>query len=93
MPRGRKLFWTIIGSAIAAVAVVIALIQVDSRAPIRSHCGNRGQLALRLPRWGYHYLAMGRNLLTFSVSVLKPRTVDVNVTGSISLRSVGKTHV
>jgi hypothetical protein len=29
MPRGRKLFWTIIGSVVAAVAVVIALIQVN----------------------------------------------------------------
>jgi len=29
MPRGRILFWTIIGSAIAAVALVIALLQVN----------------------------------------------------------------
>jgi hypothetical protein len=29
MPRGRTLFWTISGSVVAAVAVVIALIQVD----------------------------------------------------------------
>ena len=33
MPRGRKLFWTIIGSVIAAVAVVIALIEVNPRTP------------------------------------------------------------
>ena len=30
MRRGRTLFWTIIGSVVAAVAVVIALIQVNS---------------------------------------------------------------
>jgi len=33
MRRGRALFWTAIGSAIAAVAVVIALILVNSGAP------------------------------------------------------------
>ena len=33
MRRGRTLFWTIIGSVVAAVAVVIALIQVNSGAP------------------------------------------------------------
>jgi hypothetical protein len=33
MPRGRKLFWTIIGSVVAAVAVVIALLQVNPGAP------------------------------------------------------------
>jgi hypothetical protein len=33
MPRGRKLFWTIIGSAAAAVAAVIALIQVNLGTP------------------------------------------------------------
>jgi hypothetical protein len=30
---------------------------------------------------GVSLLGDGRNLLTFSVSVLKPKTVDVNVTG------------
>ena len=29
MPRGWKLFWTIIGSAVAAVAVVIALLEAN----------------------------------------------------------------
>jgi hypothetical protein len=33
MRRGRTLFWTIIGSAVAAVAVVTALILVNSGAP------------------------------------------------------------
>jgi hypothetical protein len=33
MRRGRTLFWTILGSVVAAVAVVIALIQLDSGAP------------------------------------------------------------
>jgi hypothetical protein len=33
MPRGRTLFWTIIGSVVAAVAVVIALILVNSGTP------------------------------------------------------------
>jgi NPCBM/NEW2 domain len=33
MPRGRRLFWTITGSVVAAVAVVIALIQVNSGTP------------------------------------------------------------
>lgn len=33
MRRGRTLFWTIIGSVVAAVAVVIALIQVNSGPP------------------------------------------------------------
>jgi NPCBM/NEW2 domain len=33
MPRGRKLFWTITGSVVAAVAVVVALIQVNSGTP------------------------------------------------------------
>jgi hypothetical protein len=33
MPRGRKLFWTIIGSVVAAVAVVIALIEVNPGTP------------------------------------------------------------
>jgi hypothetical protein len=29
MPRGRKLFWTIIGSVVAVVAVVVALVQAS----------------------------------------------------------------
>ena len=33
MQRGRALFWTIIGSVVAAVAVVIAVIQVNSGTP------------------------------------------------------------
>src|SRR5438067_1622837 len=33
MRRGRTLFWTIIGSVVAAVAVVIALILVNSGTP------------------------------------------------------------
>jgi len=33
MPRGRKLFWTITGSVVAAVAVVVALIQLNSGRP------------------------------------------------------------
>jgi hypothetical protein len=33
MPRGRPLFWTITGSVVAAVAVVIALILVNSGTP------------------------------------------------------------
>ena len=33
MQRGRALFWTIIGSVVAAVAVVVALIQVNSGTP------------------------------------------------------------
>jgi hypothetical protein len=33
MRRGRPLFWTIIGSVVAAVAVAIALTQVDSGTP------------------------------------------------------------
>jgi NPCBM/NEW2 domain len=33
MPRGRPIFWTIIGSAVAAVAVVTALILVNSGEP------------------------------------------------------------
>jgi len=33
MPRGRKLFWTIIGSVVAAVAVVIALVELNSGTP------------------------------------------------------------
>jgi len=32
MPRGRPLFWTIIGTVVAAAAVVIALIQVNTGA-------------------------------------------------------------
>jgi NPCBM/NEW2 domain len=178
MPRGRKLFWTIIGSVVAAVAVVIALIQVNPGTPpmaaslpvagsspvphisagASSQAGklapvviprtsstssfsyisdltpssNLGELIYPGPvkiygsiypksisfscdngdlpafpgvyrlkhnarrfeatvgveaNWPSHYLVGvsvlgdGRNLLTFSVSVLKPKTVDVNVTG------------
>jgi NPCBM/NEW2 domain len=33
MPRGRKLFWTIIGSVVAVVAVVIALIEITGTPP------------------------------------------------------------
>ena len=33
MPRGRTLFWTITGSVVAAVAVVIALIEVNPGTP------------------------------------------------------------
>jgi hypothetical protein len=36
MQRGRALFWTIIGSVVAVVAVVIALILVNSGAPPKS---------------------------------------------------------
>jgi hypothetical protein len=172
MPRGRKLFWTIIGSVLVVVAVVIALIQVNPGTPpkaasssaphISSSAGsqagksapvviprasstssfsyisdltpssNLGELiytgpvkiygsiypksisfscdngdlsafpaAYRLKpnarefeatvgmedEWTSHYVAGvlivgdGRTLLTFSVSVLKPKTVDLNVTG------------
>jgi hypothetical protein len=178
MPRGRKLFWTIIGSVIAAVAVVIALIQILPGTPPKpasspvaasspvSHIsasaspqagksapvviprtsssspfsyisdltvsGSLGELIYPGPvtvygsiypksisfycddgdlpafpavyrlkhnarrfeatvgieaKWPSHYLAGvsivgdGRTLRAFSVSVLKPKTVDVNVTG------------
>ena len=178
MPRRRKLFWTITGSVIAAVAVVIALIQVrpgtppkaassplaaSSRVPhisasASSQAGKAAPVVIPrasstspfsyisdltpssalgeliypgpvkiygsiypksisfycddgdLPafpgayklkhnarrfeatvgieaKWPSHYLAGvslvgdGRTLRTFSVSVLKPKTVDVNVTG------------
>jgi hypothetical protein len=33
MPRGRKLFWTITGSVVAAVAVAITLIEMNSGTP------------------------------------------------------------
>ena len=36
MPRERKLFWTIIGSVVAAAAVVIAVILVNAGAPPRA---------------------------------------------------------
>lgn len=36
MPRGRILFWTITGSVVAAVAVIIALIQVNPGTPPKS---------------------------------------------------------
>jgi hypothetical protein len=36
MQRGRTLVWTIIGSVVAAVAVVIALIEVDSGTPLKA---------------------------------------------------------
>ena len=178
MPRGRKLFWTTVGSVVAAVAVVIALIQVNPGTPPKaassraagssplphisasagSQAGtltpvviprtsstssfsylsdltpssNLGELVYSAPvkiygsiypnsisfscdngdlaafpavyklkhnarqfeatvgveaQWpsdyvvGVSILGDGRPLLTFSVSVLKPKTVDVNVTG------------
>jgi hypothetical protein len=172
MPRGRILFWTIVGSVVAAVAVVIALIQVSSGTPPKtasspaphisasasSRAGkpapvviprtsstssfsyisdltpssNLGELVYTGPvkingsiypksisfacdngdlsafpavyklnhsarrfeatvglegDWTSHYVAGvlivgdNRTLLTFSVSVLKPETVDVDVTG------------
>ncbi len=172
MPRGRKLFWTIIGSVVAAVAVVIALIHVNSGAlpkaasspaprvsasaspqagtlaPVviprpsstssfsylsdLTPSSNLGELVYPGPvkidgsiypksisfscdngdladfpavyrlnhntrqfeatvgveaQWpsdylvGVSLLGDGRPLLSFSVSVLKPKTVDVNVTG------------
>jgi hypothetical protein len=172
MPRGRKLFWTLVGSAVAAVAIVITLMQVNPGSPpkaasrpvthisagAKSQAGkpapvvipktsgtssfsyisdltpssNLGELiytgavkiygsiypnsisfscdngdlaafpaVYRLKHdarsfeatiglegeWTSHYVAGvsilgdGRTLLTFSVSVLQPKTVDVNVTG------------
>ena len=179
MPRGRTLFWTITGGVVAAVAVVIALIQVNSWHAAKSSLCARGAsppcyisasasspswqvcpsgnsdglparprshiisdlhtfqesrradlpgpgqdirnqfiprasrsivtmvtylLFLRYtgwsmtlagskplldsrPKWPSHYVAGvslvgdGRTLRTFSVSVLKPKTVDVNVRG------------
>jgi NPCBM/NEW2 domain len=36
MRRGRTLYWTILGSVVAAVAIVIALIQVNSGTPPRA---------------------------------------------------------
>jgi hypothetical protein len=172
MRRGRTLLWAIIGSVVAAVAVVIALIQVNSgtppkaaSSPVRpisarasaqaSKCapvgnpstsstssfsylsnltpsGNLGELVDPGPvkicgsiypnsvsfycndgdlpaypavyklkpdarrfeatvgleaKWPPHYVAGaslvgdGRTLQTFSVSVLRPKTIDVNVTG------------
>ncbi len=171
MPHGRKLFWTITGSVVAAAALVIALIEVNRGAPpkaaspahhisarVRSQAGklapvvipktssaspfsyisdmtpssNVGELVYPDPvkidgsiypksiqfscdngdlaafpavyklshnarrfeatvgveaQWpssyivGVSLLGDGRPLLTFSVSVLKPKTIDVNVTG------------
>lgn len=172
MPRRRKLLWTTIGGVAAAVAVVIAVIQVNPGTPPKaasspvphisasasSQAGksapvvipkasstssfsyisdltpssNLGELIYPGPvkiygsiypksisffcddgdlpafpavyrlkhnarrfeatvgieaKWPSHYLAGvslvgdGRTLRTFSVSVLKPKTVDVNVTG------------
>jgi hypothetical protein len=153
MPRGRKLFWTIIGSVVAAVAIVIALFQVNAGTlpkaapvviprtsrtssfsyisdltpssnlrelvypgPVKIYgsiypnsisfsCDNGDlpafpavyrlkQNARRFEatvgieaQWPSDYLVDasllgdGRTLLNFSVSVLKPKTVDVNVTG------------
>jgi hypothetical protein len=172
MPRGRKLFWTITGSVVAAVAVVIALTQINSGSPPkaasspvphtsasgRSQAGkpapvviprasstspfsyisemtpasNLGELVYPGPvkiigsiypksisfscdngdlaafpavyrlkpsarrfeatvgieaQWPSDYLVDasllgdGRPLVNFSVSVLKPKTIDVNVTG------------
>jgi NPCBM/NEW2 domain len=176
MPRGRTLFWTIIGSVVAAVAVVIALIEVNPGPPPKaasspvphisasanSQAGksapvviprtsrtssfsyisdltpssNLGELIYPGPvkiygsiypksisffcddgdlpafpavyrlkhnasrfeatvgieaKWPAHYVVGvslvgdGRTLQNFSVSVLKPKTVDVNVTGVHSL--------
>jgi hypothetical protein len=171
MRRGRTLFWAIIGSVVAVVAVVIAIIQVNSGAspkaasstapPISASAssqarestpvviprdsgaspfsylsdmipsGNLGELIAAAPvkiygsiypksisfycndgdpsafpayklkqnarqfkatvgledKWPAHFLAGvilvgdGRTLRTFSVSVLRPKTVDVNVRG------------
>jgi hypothetical protein len=176
MPRGRTLFWIIVGSVVAAVAVVIALIEVNPRTPPKAasspvphisasansqagkpapvviprtsstssfsyisdltpssnlseliypgpvkiygsiypksisffcddgdlpafpavyrlkHDDRRFEATVGIEaKWPAHYLAGvslvgdGRTLQTFSVSVLKPRTVDVNVTGVHSL--------
>jgi hypothetical protein len=176
MPRGRTLFWTIIGSVVAAVAVVIALIEVNPGTPPKAasspvphisasansqagksapvvipstsstssfsyisdltpssnlsdlispgpvkiygsiypksisflcddgdlpsfpavyrlkHNARRFQATVGIEAtWPAHSLAGvslvgdGRTLQTFSVSVLKPKTVDVNVTGVHSL--------
>jgi hypothetical protein len=176
MQRGRTLFWTIIGSVVAAVAVVIALIQVNSGTPPKAASspvppisasassqagksapvvvpktsstssfsyladltpsGNLGHLVIPGPvkisgsiypksisfycnngdpaatpayklrrnarrfkatvgleaKWPPHFQAGvslagdGRTLRTFSVSVLRPKTVDVNVTGVHTLQ-------
>jgi hypothetical protein len=182
MPRGRTLFWTIIGSVVAAVAVVIALIELSPGTPPKAASSavaasspvphisasanaqasnsapvvipatsstssfsyisdltpssNLGELIYPGPvkiyrsiypksisffcddgdlpafpavyslkqnarwfeatvgieaKWPANYFAGvslvgdGRTLQTFSVSVLKPKTVDVNVTGVHSL--------
>ena len=176
MQRGRTLFWTIIGSVVAAVAVVIALILVNSGTPPKaasspvppisasaspqagdsapvvipktsstssfsyladlSPSGGLGELVVPGPvkidgsiypksisfycnngdpaatpayklrqnarrfkatvgleaKWPPHFEAGvslvgdGRTLRTFSVSVLRPKTVDVNVTGLHTLQ-------
>jgi hypothetical protein len=176
MPRGRTLFWTIVGSVVGAVAVVIALIEVNPRTPPKAasspvagsspvphmsasansqapvvipstsstssyisdltpssnlseliypgpvkiygsiypksisffcddgdlpafpavyrlkHNARRFEATVGIEaKWPAHYLVgvslVGdeRTLQTFSVSVLKPKTVDVNVTGVHSL--------
>jgi NPCBM/NEW2 domain len=176
MQRGRTLFWTIIGSVVAAVAIVITLIQVNSGTPPKAAyspvppisasassqagesapvvipktsstssfsylsdlkpSGNLAQLVNRRPvkidgsiypksilfycnvgdptafpayklkhnarrfqatigleaKFPPHFEAGiilvgdGRTLRTFSVSVLRPKTVDVNVTGVHTLQ-------
>lgn len=176
MQRGRTLFWMITGSIVAAAAVVIALIQVNSGTPPKAASspappisasassqagasapvviprdsstssfsylsdltpsGNFGELVNQGPvkihgsiypksisfycndgdpsaypayklsqntrrfkatvgleaKWPPRFLAGvslvgdGRTLRTFSVSVLRPKTVDVNVTGVHSLQ-------
>jgi hypothetical protein len=176
MQRGRTLFWTIIGSVVAAVAVVIALILVNSGTPPKAASspvahtsasaspqtsesapvvipknsstssfsylsdltpsGNLGNLVIPDPvkisgsiypksisfycnngdpaatptyklrqnarrfkatvgleaKWPPHFeagvelLGDGRTLRTFSVSVLRPKTVNVNVAGVHTLQ-------
>jgi hypothetical protein len=174
MQRGRSIFWTVIGSVLAVVAIVIALILVNSGTPPKAASspvpsisasasspagkpapvvipktsgafsyladltpsGNLGELVNRRPvridgsiypksilfycnvgdptafpayklehnarrfqatigleakfpknfEAGVILIGDGRTIRTFSVSVLKPKTVDVNVTGVHTLQ-------
>jgi hypothetical protein len=69
MQRGRTLFWTIIGSVVAAVAVVIALIEVNSGTPPKAASSPVAALS-RVP----HISASASPQASESAPVVIPRT-------------------
>jgi hypothetical protein len=79
MPRGRKLFLTIIGSVLAAVALVITLIQVNSGTPPKAASSSRPHISASLRAAKSVPVVIPRSSSTSSFSYVSDLTPSGNL--------------